>query len=236
MKQIWRYLLILVVVLVTWNTIFIKPLKLFTVFLHELGHSLMAVIFGNGISGIKINFNESGYALVHTKGWLSQFMVTSGGYLGSLFFAILILYLKRTAIKKYLLGTIAIIFLIVSVKFAGLDSTLVFSIIFAGIVIAIYMIQSEKVNDWAIDILGISSVAYSIHDTFVDTILLKFRLPLSVIGEKSYVSDSERLAQITFIPSVVWGILWFVISIVAVYFLLIKTGSSKASASTKNQK
>ena len=40
MKQLGRYLIILIVVMVLWNTIVIKPLKIFTVYLHELGHAL----------------------------------------------------------------------------------------------------------------------------------------------------------------------------------------------------
>ena len=85
MKQKGRYVIILIVVILLWNTIVIKPLKIFTVFLHELGHSLMAVIFGNGIKGFRINLDESGYAITMPKNELSAFIIANGGYLGSVF-------------------------------------------------------------------------------------------------------------------------------------------------------
>ncbi|HEY9061504.1 MAG TPA: M50 family metallopeptidase [Pseudobacteroides sp.] len=235
MKSMGRYLIILSLILVLWNTVIIKPLKLFAVFLHELGHSLMAFVFGYGISGIRISFNESGYALVKTKGWLSQIMILNGGYLGSLFFGLLILLLKKTPIKKYLPGIIAIIFLGVSIKYGDFSLILLYSIIFAAVVIIIYMIQNDKVIDWTLDIIGVSSVAYAVYDTFVDTLLVKFKFPLQMIGGRANGSDADQLAQIwPYIPAVIWGIFWIVLSLLAIYVFLAKGGGkSKASKSKK---
>ncbi len=234
MRQIWKYLLILIVIISLWNTVIIKPLKLFTVFLHELGHALMAFMFGYGIGGIRIGLDESGYTLAHFKGWIPSFMIYSGGYLGSVLFSLLILYLKRTAVKKYILGTIAIIFLAVSIKYAGFNFTLVYSIIFAGAAILIYMIQNEKVYDWTIDIIGISGVAYAIYDTFVDTILFKLRLPFTIWGKGAGgLTDAGKLADLTHIPAIVWGLFWVAVSLFAVYAVLIKPQSARSARSKK---
>lgn len=227
MKQIGRYILILVSVMVLWNTILIKPLKVFTVFLHELGHALMAAIFGYGITGINVFFNESGYTLTRSKGWFSSVMIANGGYLGSVLFALLILYIKRTSLKKYELGSIAILFLAISVKFSGVITyTFLFSMLFAITVIILYMFQNEKLTDWVIDILGISSVAYAIYDTFVDTILLQLNLKLHLIGAwRGPVTDAMRLQQLTYIPAVIWGILWMAAAIFIVFSALMKAPS-----------
>lgn len=230
MKQVGRYLLILILVVVLWNSTIIKPLKLFTVFLHELGHALMAFTFGYGIQGFKVNLNESGYTLVQTKGWFSAFMVANGGYLGSVLFALLILYLKRTPFKKLILGTIAILLLAVSIKFSGFSFTLLYSVLFAVFVLLLYMIQNEKINDWVIDIIGISSVAYAIYDTFVDTILLQLNLKLHLIqGWKVQqpVTDAVQLARMTGIPAIIWGIIWLGIAVFAVNATILKTGGAK---------
>jgi hypothetical protein len=231
MKRLVRYIIILVAVLILWNTVIIKPLKIFTVFLHELGHVLMAFIFGQGIIEFKVNLNESGHTIVYAGNWLSKLMITSGGYLGSILFALLILYLKRTFLRKYILGAIAIIFLTVTIRFSGLSFALAFSVLFAIAVILIYMSQSEKLNDWAVDILGISSVAYAIYDTFVDTILLELNNKLRVIvgwSRSGHMTDAVRMAEITGIPAIVWGIIWFCISIFAVYVLLIEKPKAKS--------
>ena len=187
----------------------------------------MAVIFGNGIQAFKVNLDESGYAIVQSKGWFSSFMIANGGYLGSLLFALLILVLGRTAFKKYLLGTLGLIFLGVTAKFSGvLSFAFLYAVIFTAIVLVIYMIQNEKLNDWAIDVLGISSVAYAIYDTFVDTILLQINLYFHVLkgwhGSRP-VTDAMQLAQLTKIPAIVWGVIWLVISILAVKAVLLKS-------------
>ena len=231
MKQVGRYILILVVVMALWNTVIIKPLKIFTVFLHEIGHTVMAFIFGYGIHDFKVNLNESGYTLVQSKGWFSSFMIANGGYLGSVLFALLILYLKRTRFKKFILGTAAILLLAVSIKFSGFSFTLLYSVIFAAFVLVLYMIQNEKVNDWVIDIIGVSSAAYAIYDTFVDTILLQLNMKLQLFeGWKieQPLTDAIQLAKMTGIPAFLWGIIWLGIAVFAVNMALLRTKAGKS--------
>lgn len=230
MKGLGRYILILVAVLALWNTYILKPLKIFAVFLHELGHTLMAFIFGYGITEFKVNLNESGHTLVQSKGWFSSFMIANGGYLGTVLFALLILYLKRTRAKKYLLGSVAILFLIITIKFSSFSFALLYAILFAVVIILLYMLQRENVNDWVIDIIGISSVAYAIYDTLVDVILLQINLQFRLIQGwkvKQPFTDAAQLAQLTGIPAIIWGILWLAISLLAVNAVLLKSQNSR---------
>ncbi len=224
MKNAGRYLLILIGAVVLWNTFIMKPLRIFTVFLHELGHAAMAFAFGYGIKEFKVNFNESGYTIVQSKGWFSSFMIANGGYLGSVLFALLILFLKDTFFKKYILGTIAIGFLIVTVRFSGLSFALIYAVIFAVAVLVIYMAQNSKLNDWIIDIIGIASVAYAVYDTFVDTILLQINLQFNLVKgwNGGHVTDAVQLSKMTGIPAIVWGIIWLAIALAAVYALLLR--------------
>lgn len=230
MKGLGRYILILVAVLALWNTYILKPLKIFAVFLHELGHTLMAFVFGYGITEFKVNLNESGHTLVQSKGWFSSFMIANGGYLGTVLFALLILYLKRTRAKKYLLGSIAILFLTITIKFSSFSFALLYAILFAVVIILLYMLQKENVNDWVIDIIGISSVAYAIYDTLVDVILLQINLQFRLIQGwkvKQPFTDAAQLAQLTGIPAIIWGILWLAISLLAVNAVLLKSQGSR---------
>lgn len=234
MKQTGRYLVILILVVALWNTIVIKPLKIFTVFLHELGHSLMAVIFGYGIQGFRINLDESGYALTLPKSSFSAFMIANGGYLGSVLFAVLILYLKRTALKRYILGAAAILLLGVSIAFGKSVFTIIYAAIFAGAILLLYMLHNEKLNDWIIDIIGVASAAYAVYDTFVDTILLQLNFRLHWIqGWKTTqpLTDAVQLQQMTHVPAMVWGVIWLIIAFLTIYPVIItggrKSGSSK---------
>lgn len=233
MKQTWRVLVIFVVLMALWNTIIVKPIKLFTVFLHEIGHAFMAVVTGSNITGLSIYFNESGHVTSLPKDWLSAFLIANGGYLGSVLFAIFILVLKNTRFKKYIIGFIAIIFLGVTFKYSGIISfTMLYSVIFAAFAIIVYMIQNERLHDWVVEIIGIGSVTYAIYDTFVDTVLLQVNdmFGLFRVGPMP-VTDAVLIARLTHIPAVVWGILWLVISIFAVYAILFrKKGGSGRSA------
>lgn len=233
MKQTGRYLIILAAVVILWNTIIIKPLKLFTVFLHELGHTVMSAIFGYGITGLRINLDESGYALTLPRNGFSAFLIANGGYLGSVLFALLILLLKRTAFKKFILGTAAILLLGVSIAYGKSVFTIVYSAIFAGVVLLLYMLHNDRLNDWVIDILGIASVAYAVYDTFVDTILLHLNMQFHLIsGWKNEVpmTDAVQLEQMTHIPAIIWGIIWLAIALFATYSVIIR---SKPSSSRK---
>lgn len=238
MKQTGRYLAILILVVALWNTVVMKPLKIFAVFLHELGHSLMAVVFGNGIQGFRINLDESGYALTLPKSTFSAFMIANGGYLGSVLFALLILYLKRTALKKFILGTAAILLLGVSIAYGKSVFTIIYAAVFAGFVLLLYMLHNEKINDWVIDIIGVACAAYAVYDTFVDTILLQLNLRLHWIqGWKTVQpqTDAVQLQQMTHVPAMLWGLLWLVIACLAIYSVIATGGRRPAGTRGKKR-
>lgn len=237
MKQKGRYVIILTLVILLWNTIVLKPLKLFTVFLHEFGHALMAVIFGNGIEGFRINLDESGYVMALPKSELSAFIIANGGYLGSIFFALLILKLKNTFVKKYILGASAILLLGVSIAYGRSVFTIIYAAIFAGLILLLYMLKNEKLNDWVIDILGVSSAAYAVYDTFVDTIFLQINHKLNLIrgwGTEQPLTDAVIIERMSHVPAVVWGMLWLIIACIAIYTTV--SGKKRASSSTKGRK
>lgn len=230
MKQGWRFLIIFIAFMALWNTFIIKPIKLFTVFLHELGHAFMALITGSNITGLSIYFNESGYVTSLPKDWFSAFLIANGGYLGSVLFAILILLLKRTRAKKYIIGFIASVFLIVTFRYSSIISfTMLYSVVFAVFAFIVYMIQKESLHDWVIEIIGIGSITYAIYDTFVDTVLMQinYQFGLFRLG-KMPVTDAVQLAKLTHIPAIVWGVIWLAIAIIAIYAVLFKKSGRSA--------
>ncbi|ACL76325.1 M50 family metallopeptidase [Ruminiclostridium cellulolyticum] len=227
MKQTGRFLIIFSSLMLLWNTFLVKPIKLFTVFMHELGHAFMAIATGSGITELKIYFNESGHIMSLPKSWWSSFFIANGGYLGSVLFAILILVLKNTRFRKYIIGVIAIIFLAFTFKYSGIVSfTMLYSVIFAVFALILYMIQNETLNEWVIEIIGIGSVTYAIYDTLVDTVIIQlgYQFGFFRIGSMP-VTDAVSLARLTHIPAIVWGLIWVGISIFAVYSVFLKNKS-----------
>ena len=74
-------LVLAIVALFFWNSIFILPIKLMTVFFHELSHGLAAILTGGRIIRIDLNLNQGGVCY-HQGGWF--LIVASADYLGSL--------------------------------------------------------------------------------------------------------------------------------------------------------
>jgi preprotein translocase subunit SecG len=162
-------------------------------------------------------------------------MIAKGGYLGSVLFALIILYLKRTALKRFILGAAAVLLLGVSIAYGKSIFTIIYTAIFAGIILILYMLHNEKLNDWVIDIIGVASAAYAVYDTFVDTILLQINLRLHFIeGWKTIqpMTDAVQLQKMTHVPAVVWGVIWLIISCFAIYSMI--TTGGKRSKSRKH--
>ncbi len=228
MKQTGRFLIIFGSLMVLWNTFLVKPIKLFTVFLHELGHAFMAIATGSRITELKIYFNESGHVMSLPKNWWSAFLIANGGYLGSVLFAILILVLKNTRFRKYIIGVTAIIFLAFTFKYSGIASfTMLYSVIFAVFALILYMIQNDTLNQWVIEIIGIGSVTYAIYDTLVDTVIMQLNYQFGLFRMGSIpVTDAVSLSRLTHIPAIVWGLIWVGISIFAVYSVFLKSNST----------
>lgn len=225
MRQTGRYIFILVIIMALWNTVIIKPIKLFAVFLHELGHSCMVFIFGKGISAFSICLAENSHIFANATGWFSSFMIANGGYLGSLVFALLIIYSKRIFLKNYIMGLLAILFLSISVLYAELSWTFLYSAIFAAVVILMYMTKREEINEWFIDVVGTASLAYAVYDIFIDTILLQVNSSFKILPAwkmQGEITDAMNLEKMTCIPAYIWGIVWLAIYLIAINFIVLK--------------
>ena len=89
-------LILAIVSLFFWNSVFLLPAKLLTVFFHELSHGIAAVLTGGKIHSISLNLRQGGVCNF-TGGW---FIITAtAGYIGSLLWGsgILLLSLKKNS-------------------------------------------------------------------------------------------------------------------------------------------
>lgn len=224
MKHSWRYILILVAIIILWNQFILRPIRIFSIFLHKIGYSFIAFLFGYGQGAFIDVFENLGVTMLNVQGWFSSFFVLNAGYISSALFFIIIMGLKKTNVKKYLLGTITIVYMLISIINPVLQFTWIYIIFFVIIIIMLYMIRKSSLDEWMINLVGISCISYIIYDTFVDTILF-------TINEKFNIIDSWRstppeylvkLSEITPLPSLVWAIIWLLISIFLFNILLIK--------------
>lgn len=232
MKKIFKYFVMLILIVLLWNKLVLRPLKVLALFLHKGGHALTALAFGYGGNSFKYIFENGNDIILQSESWIASFIMTNGGYLGSLLFGSLILLLRNSPIKKFILGSLAMVYLFISVSYFAFRANILDSIIFASIIIILYMIGNDKINQLMIEIVGIATLTYVIHDTFVDTILHLINSQFSVLKpwRTEFPGDIMELSKLSYIPPVLWGIIWLVITVIILNIILIKT---KAPAKAK---
>ena len=104
-KAITSIIIMLVVTYLIWDyrtlapihlgflSLLIYPIKMFTVFLHEISHGLMATLNGGHITSIALDPRLGGVCyFTMPKSWIGSTLTASAGYLGSIFWGCVILY------------------------------------------------------------------------------------------------------------------------------------------------
>lgn len=186
-----------------WNTVWVYPLKMFVVLLHEASHGLAALATGGRIDRIEV-FAEEGGQTTTTGG--NGFVITSAGYLGSMFFgATILLVSTRTRLSQWLalllgLGVVTLAFRCMPAD--GRAFAVMFGIVLAGIAP-----MPRQVSEVVLRVIAVTSCLYAILDIKSD-----------VLDREHDSSDASALAKMTGVPSVVWGAIWIAISIVVTFY------------------
>ena len=207
-------ILIFVAISVLWNTPVVYPLKIFVVFMHEISHGLAAIATGGRIEEIVVVSQQGGYA--RTMGG-SPFWTLTAGYLGSFAWGGLILVLAtRVRLDKLLSVIIGIGMIIMSIFYLRNLFGLAFGIAFGGLLIFAGKFLNKAMNNWILQIIGLTSCLYAILDIKSD-----------ILDRAHLRSDARMLAELTHIPTVVWGVLWIVMAIAGTIFVLYVAGGGK---------
>jgi hypothetical protein len=210
----WYRLLGVVVLLVAigalWQTLAVYPLKILVVFFHELSHALACLLTGGHVQRIELSYNEGG--LTYCLGG-NAFLVTSAGYIGSLLWGGLILNLAGrmancrplTAILGGIMGVTCLLLIRPVIGFGFL-----FCALGAAGLLASARFLNHDANSLLLRCIGLTSLLYVPLDIVDDTIL-----------RSGQVSDARLLAQITFVPTIVWGLIWCALSLWLVWHFVL---------------
>jgi hypothetical protein len=180
-----------------WWTPLLYPLRLLVVFFHEMSHALVGLLTGGHVVRIELDPLEGGLTLVQGG---SQFLMLSAGYLGSLVWGGVILTLAaRLDNCKPLTGILGLILALASLIW--IRPLLGFGFLFCALSAAGLLWFASHVhhdgNSLLLRIIGLTSLLYVPLDILDDTIL-----------RSGLRSDARLLAELTLIPTVVWGTLW----------------------------
>ena len=201
------------VVLLAWSTPLVWPLKILVVFFHELSHGLAAIATGGSIDRIEVVAAQGGLCV--TRGG-SAFLTLSAGYLGSLLWgAAALLAAARSRRDRGV--TIALGGIIVLATVLWVRPLLSFGFGFhlaagmALVVIGTWL--PAGVSDAVLRVFGVASCLYVVPDVWSDT-----------IARSGLRSDARMLAELTGIPTVVWGAFWIIAALLIVGAALAAAG------------
>ena len=194
-----------IVALFFWDSLAVLPVKLMTVFFHELSHALATLLTGGKVYGLALHLNQGGETLA--SGGI-KIIVYSAGYLGSLLWGsgILLLSLKKR-INRGLSISLGIIMTIVTlIWIRSLDAV---AITLSMAVFLMFISLKLREEDCALIIKTISLIScfYVIFDIKYD-----------LLDGSVSISDASRISQLIFpkfmqvAGGYIIGLLWFAIA------------------------
>ena len=186
-----------------WDTPAVYPLKVFVVLLHEISHAMIAVATGGRIERILLDPDQGGLCYC---GGGNTFLTASAGYLGSLAWGGLMVsagQMKRIN-PRWVTGAVGLLVVGLTLAYVRNVFGFWFGLAF-GSALAIGAFRlSAAVNQMILLTLGLTSCLYAILDIKDD-----------VLDRPESQSDAAMLADLTGIPTVVWGGLWITVAVLA---------------------
>lgn len=189
-------------VYVFWSTIFVWPLRIFVVLLHEVSHGLAAVLTGGRIVSIELSPLEGGLCTT-AGGW--PFAVSSAGYLGSALFGAFFLVLgfrARPRAHRAATGILGVALVALSLVYVRSAFGFFYGLVAGAAFLAVSRWLPEGASSFVLRLLGVTSLLYAPWDIVSDLILRS--VP---------ASDASSMARMTGIPAVAWGVLWLAASL-----------------------
>jgi hypothetical protein len=191
-----------------WLTPVVFPLKIFVVLLHEISHAVAALATGGEVERIVLNMNQGGATYILGG---NSFLILSAGYLGSLLWGLLLIEFAgaRTQRARWAVGVLGVFILLV----AALYVRNLFGFVFTGIFGAALIIAARRLSARGVAtvllVLGLTSALYALLDIRSD-----------ILSRPHVQSDAAMLADLTGVPTVVWGFLWIGVAAAACWFAL----------------
>jgi len=204
----WQLMVLIALIFALWPTPLVIPLKILTVFLHELSHALATLLTGGSVESLTIDPNQGG--AVWSRGG-NRFLILSAGYCGSLLIGVtLFVVAVRTRWDRLVLGLLGGVILLVTALYVRTVFAFGFGALTGAAMIAAVRFLGHGPNDLALRVIGLTSMIYVPFDIFSDTVL------------RSYLqSDARMLAEEFGGPTLFWGGAWLVISLITIGLCLV---------------
>ncbi len=191
--------------IIFWDSAVLWPLKLLVVMMHESGHALGTLLVGGSVDHVVLNANESGACLSRVpNGFLAKVVVYSSGYVGSAVAgAGLLLATFRFRLRRVVLVITCVWLVVFGLFYAGNLFTLAFCLGTAGLL----ALAARYLSDGAVEVLNLFVAAFS-------ALYVVFDLRDDLWDHRvRAISDAALLSDLTFIPEILWAVLWTAFSL-----------------------
>ena len=194
--------------IVFWHSPLLWPLKVLVVMIHETGHAVATLLVGGSVDRVVISANESGHCLSRIPlSKFGQIAVYSAGYVGSALAAsVLLLATLRFRLRRPILVAAAIWLVVMAVLYGGSLFTVIFCV---GTALALAA-AARWLPSTGVEILNLFLAGFCALYALVD---LRLDLWSSEVRARS---DAALLAELTWIPALVWAAIWTVLSVALV--------------------
>jgi hypothetical protein len=187
----------------TWGGTALYPFKLFTTWVHECGHALMAILVGGHVSAITIQSDGSGltHSLVPASR-IAQGLVSSAGYLGASIVGCLLMAASRVPKRApaILWGIGGFMLVTVVVWMRNLFGF--FAVLALGAaLVALARRGRGHASIFVLSLLAIQVALNAVYD---------IRVLFLVKGGQS---DAESMARLFVLPSWIWATTWMLMSV-----------------------
>ena len=202
------------------------PFRIFVTFIHEGGHALAALLTGNSVASLSVATNASGETYTTQGGLISQVLISSAGYLGSMAFGALLLVLIRKAVAArivllcsgiFIFGLTMIFGLIKPIFWMNAWSGIPFTLL-AGTVISVGLIliarfASARAATFFVSFLAVQSVLNALFD-------LKTVFFLANPFGPTIPTDAVNMYHATGIPAIFWTVIWIALALGILWFAM----------------
>lgn len=165
-KLIWSAIIVLLYLIIKYlfpyAMIVLYPIALIVTFLHELGHSVFALITGGDVFAVQINPDGSGFAKI-AGGWTA--LVLMGGYIGSALFGNLLFYIgfMKPNISRVVVTVLGVLMIFVAIWWFSSLFTTILLLSFAALLIYLAG-KKQHVSSYLLLVTGLLSIIYIIED------------------------------------------------------------------------
>lgn len=233
-----------VIVYLLWNVDFLSfmayPFRLFVTYIHEAGHSLMAIITGGKV--IQFTVSPDGSGLATTAGG-SRALILPAGYVGAAFFGAILFYMinRHTRFIRAIGGVLGVFLVVFTLLFARPDEGNALTAVIVGLVVGFTLLQLAWKGSLQLNLLILSVLAImTALNAVLDLVTLIRYADMQMIGGSGIVRNDAAAfsAEIAggFLPASVWAFIWAGIALsmcgASVYYSLLRSGKLKDDIKT----